>query len=100
MTQEHLDAVFLAFAGESNYLLSIDELLHLLELHDNAGRPIVQVLDSARCELMGAVVEPWRCDMPGIPAPAHDLWIWRLGDIGRPPWLPDFNLDLDLLSDH
>lgn len=100
MTQQHLDAVFWAFAGESHYLLATDELLHLLELHDNSGRPIVCVLDSDHCEVMGAIVEPWRCEMPGLPACAHDLWIWRLGDIERPTWLPDFDLDLDSLSDH
>lgn len=94
MTQEHLDAVYWLFAGEGNYLLATDELLHLLELRDDAGRPIVQVIDGEHCELMGAVVEPWRCNMPGLPACAHDLWIWRLGDIERPAWLPDFDLDL------
>jgi hypothetical protein len=100
MTQEHLDAVFWLFAGEGHYLLDTDELLQLLELHDDAGQPIVRVIDGERCELMGAVVEPWRCDMPGLDAHAQDLWIWRLGDIERPAWLPDFEFGADSLSDH
>lgn len=99
MTEQHLDAVFWAFAGEGNYLLATDELLHLLDLQDNAGRPIVRVIDSEHCELMGAVVEPWRCDMPGLDDHARDLWIWRLADIERPAWLPDFDFDLDSLPD-
>lgn len=99
MTQQHLDAVYWAFAGHGHYLLSTDDLLHLLDLRDDAGQPIVRVIDSDRCEMMGAVVEPWRCDMPGLPACAQDLWIWRLDDIARPAWLPDFEIDLDLLSD-
>lgn len=98
MTQEHLDAVFWLCAGTGHYLLSTDDLLHLLDLHDDTGQPIVRVIDIDRCEMMGAIVEPWRCAMPGLAA--HDLWIWRLGDIERPDWLPDFDFDLDSLSDH
>lgn len=100
MTQQHLDDVFFAFAGESHYLLATDDLLPLLDLQDDTGRPIVRVINSDRCEMLGAIVEPWRCDMPGLPACAHDLWIWRLGDIERPAWLPDFEFGADSLSDH
>lgn len=97
MTQQHLDDVFLVFAGLSHYLLSTDELLHLLDLRDGAGRPIVRVVDAERCEILGAVVEPWHCPMPDLPA--RDLWIWRLGDMERPGWLPDGDFGLDSLSD-
>lgn len=93
MTQQHLDDV----AGRSHYLLAADEILQLLELHDNAGRPIIRVIDSSRCELMGAGIEPWRCSMSHLAV--RDLWLWRLGDIERPSWLPDGDLDLDSLSD-
>jgi hypothetical protein len=96
---QHLDDVFLVFAGRSHYLLATDELLQLLELRDNGGRPIVRVIDSERCELMGAVIEPWRCRMPNLAVHARDLWIWRLDDMDRPDWLPSFDLGRDSLSD-
>jgi hypothetical protein len=97
MTQQHLDDVFRVFAGLSHYLLSTDELLRLLELHDTAGRPFVRVIDHERCELLGAVIEPWRCPMPAVDD--NNLWLWRLHDIERPDWLPDFDFDLGSLSD-
>jgi hypothetical protein len=99
MTQENLHDVFLAFAGRSHYLLATDELLQLLEHHDNAGRPIVRVIDNERCELMGVAVEPWRPLLPSLIVRARDLWIWRLDDMERPRWLPDSDFGLDSLSD-
>jgi hypothetical protein len=57
------------------------------------------VIDTDRCELMGAVIEPWPCRMAHLAVRARDLWIWRLDDIERPSWLPDGDFDLDSLSD-
>jgi len=94
MTRQNAEDVFLRFAGGgSHYLLHTEDLLDLLELHDAAGQPFVRVISPDRCEMMGVAVEPWRCEMPGLPAYARDLWVWCLGSIERPVWLPDFDDD-------
>jgi hypothetical protein len=91
MTRQNAEDVYLRFAGDGHYLIHSDDLLDLLEVHDDAGRPLVGVIGPARCEMMGAAVEPWHCEMPGLPAYARDLWVWRLEEIERPAWLPDFD---------
>ncbi|MGA2171262.1 MAG: hypothetical protein ABSG62_24010 [Terracidiphilus sp.] len=86
MTKQDIDDVFLMFAGSDSYLISIGDIVTLMDTAADAGQPLIWVLDPDRCVMMGADLEPWR----PLAVDSQDLWLWRLDRIERPTGLPPF----------
>jgi hypothetical protein len=66
MTQQDIEGVYLAFAGNGSYLISLTDIMTLLEAHNNTGQCPIEVLAPDRVMLMGSVAEPWRPLAPPV----------------------------------